>query len=99
LKGEVVGFTVGLFNRLLVDEFGGIYEVLFVGEFVKLVLGKVVGVLLDCSFVGENVGDENIRLLVRCAVEDEVVANEMIANIDGVRVGASVGIVVGNFVG
>jgi hypothetical protein len=76
----------------------GIYEGLCVGRMVGLVLGNVLRGLLGrivCNFVGENVGDEIVELLVGCAVGDEIVVNEMIDNIDGVRVRISVGDVVG----
>jgi hypothetical protein len=80
--------------------FVGIYEGVFFGEIVALVLENVVGGLLEnimCSFVGKKVGDEKVGLLGGCAVGDEFVANEMIGNIDGVKVGVSVGLVVGNY--
>jgi hypothetical protein len=46
LQGEVVGFAVGVLDRLLVGEFAGIYEGLFVIEIVALVIGNVIGGLL-----------------------------------------------------
>jgi hypothetical protein len=98
LKGEVVRFKIGAFDRLLVCKIFGIYEGLVVGEIVELVLGNVIGGVLESivfSFVGENVGNENVRLLVGCTVNDEIVVNEMIGNIDGIRVEVSVGVVIG----
>jgi hypothetical protein len=62
-----------------------------------LVLGNVVGGLIVnivCIFVSDNVG-----LLIGCAVGDDIVANKLIGNIDGVRVGVSASVVVGNCVG
>jgi hypothetical protein len=54
---------------------------------LDFVLGNVGGRLLEnivCSFVGENVGDENVGLFVGCPVGEEIIANEMIDNTDGV---------------
>jgi hypothetical protein len=74
-----------------------------VGEIIGLMLGNVVGGLLGniaCSFVGENVGDENVWLLVGCAFGEEIVAIKTKGNIDDVKVGVSVSVVVvGSYAG
>jgi F0F1-type ATP synthase beta subunit len=75
---------------------------MFVGEILRLVHGNAFGGLLGNivrSFVGKNIGNKSVGLLLGCAVGDKIVANEMIRNIGVTRVGVSVGAVVGNCVG
>jgi hypothetical protein len=64
-----------------------------------LVPGNVVGSIIRnfvCIFVSENVGDEDVGLLVGCPVRDDIVANEIIGSIGSVRVRALGGVFVGN---
>jgi hypothetical protein len=97
MEGVVVGFSVELFEELLIGEFVGIYKGLFLGEFVGLVLGNLDGGLLGGivgSFFGQIVGDENIGFVVVGFVGAAVVAGKIIGHIVEVRVGILVVVVV-----
>jgi xanthosine utilization system XapX-like protein len=59
--GDVVVFTVGLFDVLLDGKLVGIYEGLLLREFIEFVISNIVKGLLGniaCSFVDMIVGEE-----------------------------------------